>query len=377
METNQIYGLINSLAQQSMGESAITVTDTASLVSLGNAVLSSNTNTDAFTNVLVQRIARTIVSYRAYRNQLGNLAKSNIEWGAIVQKLKVAMPKATEDETYNLVDGQSVDMFKVSKPKTKQKFFVKRTPYNFFVTFQRVTMREAFTSADAFGAWVSAVYGEVQNKLEHSSEDEGRAALANMAGQVYNAAKPAQVVKLITLYKAETGKTVTRANYKNDPDFMRFCMRRWKEDSKNMRSMSTSYNVEGEERHSPEELQKFACLNSFMVAMETNVYYSAFHDEYLKKVVNLEIPYWQAEQTRDAISVKIEDGTAESGKKEVHIDGLVAMMFDTDAVGTYKEETETLNTPINAAARYWNTYWHAEKLWFNDLSENCIIYTLE
>ena len=123
METNQIYGLINSLAQQSMGESAITVTDTASLVSLGNAVLSSNTNTDAFTNVLVQRIARTIVSYRAYRNQLGNLAKSNIEWGAIVQKLKVAMPKATEDETYNLVDGQSVDMFKVSKPKTKQKFF--------------------------------------------------------------------------------------------------------------------------------------------------------------------------------------------------------------------------------------------------------------
>ena len=186
METNQIYGLINSLAQQSMGESAITVTDTASLVSLGNAVLSSNTNTDAFTQVLVQQIARTIVSYRAYRNQLGNLAKSSIEWGAIVQKLKVAMPKATEDETYNLVDGQSVDMFKVSKPKTRQKFFVKRTPYNFYVTFQRVAIREAFRSAEDFGAWVSAVYGEVQNKLELSSENEGRAALANMAGQVYN-----------------------------------------------------------------------------------------------------------------------------------------------------------------------------------------------
>ena len=89
-----------------------------------------------------------------------------------MQKLKLAMPKATEDETNNLVAGQSVDMFKVSKPKTKQKFFVKRTPYNFFVTFQRVTMREAFTSADAFGAWVSAVYGEVQNEREHSSENE-------------------------------------------------------------------------------------------------------------------------------------------------------------------------------------------------------------
>lgn len=377
METNQIYSLVNSLASQSMGQSAIVVTDTSSLVSLGNAVLSSATNTDAFTGVLVQRITRTIVSFRAYRNVLSGLIKDDFQWGAIVQKLKVAMPEAVEDETYNLVDGQSIDMFKVAKPKTKQKFFVKRTPYNFFLTFQRVAIREAFTSAEAFGAWLSAVYGEVQNKLELSNENLGRACMANMAAYVYQNGKATQKVKLLSEYKTATGNTVTAQAAYYDADFLRFAIARMILDGKNMEAMSVEYNLESETRHTPADLQRFAVLNGFMNSMRTQVYYSAFNDEYLQKAVNMAIPYWQAEQSRAAINVTIEDGTDGTDKKTVSIPNMVAMIFDTDALGTYRRETETLNTPVNAAGQYFNTYWHAQQLWFNDPSENCIIYVLE
>ena len=38
---NQIYGMVNDCAKESMGAQAITVKDTATLVSLGNMVLSS------------------------------------------------------------------------------------------------------------------------------------------------------------------------------------------------------------------------------------------------------------------------------------------------------------------------------------------------
>ena len=41
MDTNQIYSLVNAVAQETMGESAIAATDSASLVAMGNAVLSS------------------------------------------------------------------------------------------------------------------------------------------------------------------------------------------------------------------------------------------------------------------------------------------------------------------------------------------------
>ena len=61
METNQIYELVNDVAQQTMGESALTASDTASLVAMGNAILSSSTNTEAFIDTLVQRIGKIIL----------------------------------------------------------------------------------------------------------------------------------------------------------------------------------------------------------------------------------------------------------------------------------------------------------------------------
>lgn len=57
---NQIYTLINEVAKQTFGESAVTVTDTSTLVALGDKVLSSDVDTDKFAKTLVDRIGRTI-----------------------------------------------------------------------------------------------------------------------------------------------------------------------------------------------------------------------------------------------------------------------------------------------------------------------------
>ena len=59
MNTTQIYTLVNSITSQAMG-AALASYDANGLISLGDAVLSSNTNTEAFLNTLVQRIGRTI-----------------------------------------------------------------------------------------------------------------------------------------------------------------------------------------------------------------------------------------------------------------------------------------------------------------------------
>ena len=42
----QIYSIVNDTAKQTLGQSAITATDTASLVALGDQVLASNKTTD-------------------------------------------------------------------------------------------------------------------------------------------------------------------------------------------------------------------------------------------------------------------------------------------------------------------------------------------
>ena len=62
MNTTQIYQIVNDTAAQAMGSSALAVVDVQGLISLGNTVLSSSTNTEAFLNTLAQRIGRTAVS---------------------------------------------------------------------------------------------------------------------------------------------------------------------------------------------------------------------------------------------------------------------------------------------------------------------------
>ena len=180
MTTDQIYALVNAVNSQAFGDSAIAVADAASLVSLGNVVLSSTTNTETFLNTLVQRIGRTIVSFRAYRNKFSDMVRDDFEWGAILQKIRVHMPEAQADPAYALTDGQSVDPWTVYKPDVK----------------------EAFTGDAAMGAFIAAIFGQVRNALEVSLENLGRVAIANMIAET-----GAREVKLVTDYNTERSLT--------------------------------------------------------------------------------------------------------------------------------------------------------------------------
>ena len=64
--TNQVYGIVNDAASEALGEKAIAVKATASFVSVGDVVLSSDTNKDQFYKSLANRIGSTGIAGRAY-----------------------------------------------------------------------------------------------------------------------------------------------------------------------------------------------------------------------------------------------------------------------------------------------------------------------
>lgn len=370
MNTNQIYALVNSVSAQALGSSAIDAVDAQGLVSLGDTILSSQTNTEAFLNTLVQRIGRTILSYRRYTNKLSDLVVDDFTMGAILQKIKVSMPAAETDPAYSLTNGQSVDHYVVAKPVVHQKLFVTRTPYAFHVTVQRETLREAFLSETALGSFISVIFGEVQNKIELALEDLGRTAIANYMAEIANTSRE---IKLVTNYNenAATGSTVTAANAMFDNAFLRYAVAQMQLYSKRFTDMSTLYNDGTETRHTPKEDQRLRILSEFATMLETVVDYAAFHDEYVKVKGYTEINYWQSAQDPDEIMInRASDGT------ETELANIIGILHDRDALGMYKKDTDVLTTPVNAAGMYYNTYWHEKQLWFNDLSENAVIFTL-
>ena len=81
----KIDTIVNSLATQALG-SAVVGTD-ATFVSIGETVLSSETNKEAFFNILANRCYDTVISMRSYTQKNANLDKHPTEYGSILQKL--------------------------------------------------------------------------------------------------------------------------------------------------------------------------------------------------------------------------------------------------------------------------------------------------
>jgi hypothetical protein len=299
--------------------------------------------------------------------------------GLIMQKIKVDMPNAVEDVTTQLQDGQSVDMYIVSKPTTHQKLFAKRTPTTFFRTTQRKWLREAFTSESAMGSFLAAVQGEVNNKIELTQENLARLTMANFMAIISQTAS--RVVNLVSEYNSLTDNDVpTGEGALLDEGFCRYALGRMNKIAKYMETMSRLYNDGSVDRHSPKGSQRFVSLIDFRTALETQVQWAAFNERYVATKNGVEVPYWQSAKSPFDIKLRIHEGTEDTSDTDDDVDitltNVVGMIHDVDAFGTYRKEMDVITTPVNARGAYYNTFWHLNDLYFNDVSENGILFTL-
>ena len=370
MTTEQIYALVNEVNAEAYGANALSVVDTSSLISLGNTVLSSTTNTEAFLNTLAQRIGRTILRFREYRNKLGDMVLNDFEYGAILQKIKVRMPEAEEDESFDLSNGASVDHYKVAKPDVDQKLFVTRTPYQFHITVQRTTLKEAFLSEEAMGSFIGVVFGEVRNAIEVSLENLGRITLATAIAECDGTTR---IRHLLTEYNTLASASLTADTALLNEGFLRYAIREMNIIVDGMQDMSVLYNDGSVESFTPREDMRVKVISKFQRALETSVEYAAFHDQFVRPDIDYTtINYWQsAQEPTDVIIIRPSD------EAETAVTDVIALIHDRDAMGVYKIDEEVLTTPVNAAGRYYNTYYHEQQLRFIDLSENFLCFALD
>lgn len=376
IEVNQIYDLCNQIFQQMTGRTDIEAVDSASLVAMGNEVSNLGKN-DLWLNTLARRIGLTIDSYRTYRNKFSDLYRTQVEWGALVQKLTVEMPDAVADDMYKVgqMNGQALDHYIINNPKAKQKIFDKETPYSFFITMQEKMLTEAFLNAGAMSSFVKQVFGKVQNKIEVVLEDLARVALVNMMCNL----STKQEIKLVTLYNSRTGSALNSQTALFDHDFMCFAIGMMNNIASKLETMSVLFNADSYDRFTPKSEQRFYVLADFITQLETVVQYAAFGPQYVNKPVDIAVPYWQGvkegEDVNDIAVISKVIGKVDS-KVDKTIENVVAVLFDREAIGTFRQEEKVLTTPVNARGAYYNTFWHEKQMWFNDMSENAVIFTL-
>lgn len=377
----QIYPIVNAVFKQMTGQNELEAVDTATLIAMGTE-LENLGKKDIWLNTLAKRVGYTIDGYRMYESRYKDLHRSQLEWGAYVQKLYAEMPDAVEDKSFDVgrMDGQSVDQWIINNPKVRQKFFEKEAPFSFFITIQTVFLKEAFLSQSGMAGLINLVFGQAKNKINYTMEELGRLCVNNFI----LSANRNQHFHLVTIYNNTQNGTLTTGTALNDPDFQRWAVGFMNMVSKNMEEMSVLYNDEGKLRFTPKSKQRFYILTDFMNRARTNVLYAAFNKEEVTANPNLEVSFWQEQVSMNEANalekkMKIAGSVydAKGAVVEKTLENVLGLIFDYDAMGMFRKEEEVLTTPVNARARYYNTFWHENQMWFNDHGENCAIFFLD
>lgn len=389
LSANQIYSIVNDVAAQAMGSKNIAVVSNIGLIALGNAVLSSNETKNNFINALTDRIGRTIVSFRAYHSHFPDFERDSIEWGNILQKLKVAMPDAESDDSFNLQDGKSVDQYKINKPKVNQMLFTNETPWQTHITVHLDELEKAFVDSSAMGAFISGMFGEVQNRIELAMENLSINCVNNYMIEMIKrkAQRPSRVINLVTEYNQSMGLASENAlkpqDALNTPEFLEYVVRRINTISSTMEYMTsgmfndTAYAGGDTQnaiysRHTPKSEQRMMLFIDLVNSLKTNVNSKAFN----MKEVSIDIPFqtvpfWQSLKTPDAINFHPSSGGAAISQPNV-----MGVLFDREAMGTFKNKYSSLTSPINAAGKYYNVFYHMITMYYNDLTENAVVFLL-
>lgn len=388
LTAKQIYTIVNEVAQQAMGATAIAVIDNAGLVALGNTVLGSDVTKNNFINALTDRIGKTIVSFRAYHSHFPDFERDSIEWGNILQKLKIGMPDAEKDDSYDLSDGTSVDQYKINKSKVNQLLFTSETPWQTHITVHLDALEKAFIDSSAMGAFISGMFGEVQNRIELAMEELSMACVNNFMAEVISRKtdRPNRVINLVTLYKDATGvdHTTEPLTALDDEEFLKFVVRKINTISSTFEYMTreiyndTEFGSPGAQasgvytRHTPKSEQRMMLFIDMVNALKTNINSKAFNMEQVAIDIPFKtVPFWQSLNSPSEININ-----PSSGKLAVSQSLVMGILYDRDAMGTFKKKYKSLTSPVNAAGQYYNVFYHMITMYYNDLTENAVVFLL-
>lgn len=395
---NQLSTVLTEITNQATGVKNAAPVDTSSFVSVAQTAL--KTGYDPLSTAISQVLSRTIFSVRPYTRKFKGLNVSNQRYGNHVRKLLTIDKPFEDDDRLKLVDGESIDQYKVNKPKVLQTNFYGANVYQKSTTIYKDQIDCALSSPDEFASFISMVTQNSSDMIEQAHEETARATIANLIGGIYaaevldtstgllaQANGGRRAINLLKLFNESTGralKVVDVFKTENFESFVKFAFSTVNTIADLMTdrnslfcSQLTDYKVL---RHTPKERMKFYLYTDLVNKINSEVYSTVFNPDFLKVVDFEKVNYWQAALSPSSINVKRtmlkKDGTLSVGVQS-KIDNVFGVLFDEDAAGYTTVNEWAQPSPFNARGGYYNQFWHFTDRYWNDFTENAVIFFIE
>lgn len=381
MEVNQIYSLMNDVTGEVLGRTGVVAEDLSNVIDVGTEVFNANA-VDAYVRSLVNHIGKVIFVNRPYSGGAPSVLMDGWEYGSVLEKIAAELPAATENESWELTDGESYDPNIFYKPNVSAKFFNKKVTFEIPMSFTEMQVKQSFSSSAQLNGFLSMLYNSVDKAMTVKVDALVMRTINNMIAETLHAdygtnpfsgGSHNRSVNLLYLYNQRYGTSLTAANAITDPDFIRFAAYVMGVYAIRLTRISSLFNIGGKERFTSNDLLHVIMLSDFRKSANVFLQSDVFHDQFTTLPNAEEVPYWQGSGTgygfTDISSINV---TSASGDA-ITAGGILGVMFDRDALGVTNLDRR-VTTNYNPKAEFYSNWYKFDAGYFNDFNENFVVF---
>lgn len=387
MLMTQVYEILNAITTEILGEEVIVNEDLSNVVDIGRAFENLDNGLDNYVRRLQDHIGRMVFVDRVYSGRAPRVLMDGWEYGSILEKVRAALPEATENESWNLQDGASYDPNIFTAPQVSVKFFNKRVTFEIPISITEKQIKSSFSNATQLNAFYSMIQTAIENsmtvKLDSLIMRTINSAIAETIYSEYTSGTGSyddstgvRAVNLLYMYNKtlpESATPLTAADAIHDPDFIRFASYQMALYSDRLAVISTLFNIGGTEKFTPKDRQHFVMLSEFKRAADVYLQSDVFHDEFTRLPDAESVTYWQGSGVDYAFESTSAINVTTADNHTVNVSGILGVIFDRDTLGVANLDRR-VTTNYNPKAEFWNEWHKADAGYFLDLDENCVVF---
>lgn len=387
MKVTQVYEILNTITKEVIGDSVIVNEDLSNVVDIGKEFENINNGFDNYVRKLHDHIGKMVFVDRVYNGRAPSVLMDGWEYGSILEKVRMGLPEAEENESWELVDRESYDPNIFYKPAISVKFFNDRITFEIPISITEKQIKSSFSNATQLNAFYSMIQTAIANSMTVKLDSLiMRTINAGIGETLYNefpdgdySTSGVRAVNLLYLYnetldEGDTPLTVENAIY--NPDFIRFASYTMKNYIGRIKDMSTLFNIGGTPKFTSEDKMKIVLLNEFKNSAEVYLYdgINQFSNEYIKFPSNADgVSYWQGSGTDYSFSSTSAIDVVTPSGHTVNTYGILGVIFDRDTLGVANIDRRVA-THYNTKAEFWNEWHKYDAGYFLDLDENFVVF---
>lgn len=376
MQVKQIHELVNSVTTEITGKEDLLNEDLSNIVDVGNEIIGTD-NVDNYVKKLVDRIGKTKFKNDVYRGNAKSVLMDSWEYGSILQKIHANLPKAYENETWKLVNGETYDPNIFYQPEVESKFFNSKVTFEIPVSFAEKQVKESFTSANELNGFLSMITTSVENALTIKLDSLIMRTINNFAGSVLHGKNPNTSVNLLALYNERVDEPLTSDKALMNGDFLRFANFVINTYINRLTKISTLFNVGGKDRFTSKDNQYLIMLSDFVESSDVFLQADVRHNEYTKLNNFDSVPYWQGSgknyKFEEISSINVKANNGNKSPVSVNQSGIIGVLFDRNALGVTNLD-KRVTTNYNPKAEFYTNFYKSDAGYFNDFNENFIVF---